>query len=236
MDNPASLAFTIQKNAEPWDQNPVISHISETPLLSDYPTPHFMASSDSQTTAETTNLDSDLVESLATPSKYLSLDERLESVLDRTGKLGFAHFDWAVVGYYNHTFDDSSSMANEQRMSRNRRLPAVLADIFSAATQWSDWERRGFYEEIIRMTESLLVSEASACHSVLEEKISPLIDTYIKDQISSTPDPTLMRRDIENSVSFNRESKKFPPWDGQLIQKTAAKPLGPGDGLDVGQS
>jgi len=80
------------------------------------------------------------------------------------------------------------------------------------------------------MTESLLVSEASACHYVLEEKLSPLIDTYIKDQIPATPDPTLMRRDIENSVSFDRESNI------QLIQKTAAKPLGLGDGLDVGQS
>jgi hypothetical protein len=163
-------------------------------------------------TTNTLNLDSDQFEFTNCPSKCLSRGEQFESILEHTAKLGFEHFDWVAVSYYIHKFDKSSFIANEQRMSRTRRLPAVLSQLFSATTSWSEWERRGIDEEIIKITESLLLSETGACHSALDEKLLPLVDGCIKDQFPFTSASASIEGEIESSVSLIDEVRVVSIW------------------------
>ncbi|KAF7552265.1 hypothetical protein G7Z17_g4444 [Cylindrodendrum hubeiense] len=102
------------------------------------------------------------------PSAKQGLDERLEYVLSCTRAAGFESFDTLVTAYYNGNFDDSSPLAIEQRLSRNRGLPSVVADVFRDARRWSDWERRGFDEELLKTTERMLVSEGEDSRGSLE--------------------------------------------------------------------
>ncbi|KAH6954018.1 hypothetical protein BKA56DRAFT_663425 [Ilyonectria sp. MPI-CAGE-AT-0026] len=108
------------------------------------------------------------------PSGKQGLDERLEYVLSCTRAAGFESFDALVTAYYNGNFEDSSPLAIEQRLSRNRGLPSVVADVFRDARRWSDWERRGFDEELLKTTESMLVSEGEDSRSSLESVLSLL--------------------------------------------------------------
>lgn len=108
------------------------------------------------------------------PSGKQGLDERLEYVLSCTRAAGFESFDALVTAYYNGNFEDSSPLAIEQRLSRNRGLPNVVADVFRDARRWSDWERRGFDEELLKTTESMLVSEGKDSRSSLESVLSLL--------------------------------------------------------------
>ncbi|KAH7042264.1 hypothetical protein B0J12DRAFT_579556 [Macrophomina phaseolina] len=102
------------------------------------------------------------------PSKDASLDERVEYVLECAEAVGFDGLDSLAAAYYMGTFDESSLLAAEQRLSRNRRLPKVLAEVFQAAGSWSAWERRGFYEEILQSAESMLVAECSGFAKALD--------------------------------------------------------------------
>ncbi|KAK4446923.1 transcription factor radR [Podospora aff. communis PSN243] len=112
-----------------------------------------------------------------TTSSASSIDSRLDAVLERIDQLGFDSFDSLVTAYYAETFSGSSRVANEQRLSRNRRLPAVLAEIFRAASQWSAWERVGTNQETIKAAESLLVSEGTAAREAIEGSLSLLVDS-----------------------------------------------------------
>ncbi|EKG10383.1 Basic-leucine zipper (bZIP) transcription factor [Macrophomina phaseolina MS6] len=102
------------------------------------------------------------------PAKDASLDERIEYVLECAAAAGFDGLDSLAAAYYTGTFDESSLLAAEQRLSRNRRLPKVLAEVFHAAGAWSAWERRGFYEEILQSAESMLVAECSGFAKALD--------------------------------------------------------------------
>ncbi|RFN52986.1 bzip transcription factor, bzip-1 [Fusarium flagelliforme] len=116
-------------------------------------------------------------ESTDTPRSSMSVDDRLEYIVDAATKIGYDSFDALAKDYYNHTFEPSSSIARKQRMSRNRRLPTVMSEIFSAANDWCEWERRGLFEEVVRMTESLLISEANDSQNLLEDKLEHFIKT-----------------------------------------------------------
>jgi hypothetical protein len=77
-----------------------------------------------------------------------SLNDRFEKILDCAEAAGFENFDALVTSYYNASkedFDESSYLANEQRLSRSRRLPKVIADVFEATKNWSVWESRGIH-------------------------------------------------------------------------------------------
>nr|C5H883.1 RecName: Full=Transcription factor radR; AltName: Full=Radicicol biosynthesis cluster regulator [Floropilus chiversii]ACM42404.1 RadR putative transcriptional regulator [Floropilus chiversii] len=110
------------------------------------------------------------------PGHRSSLDERLEYVLERAEQVGFDNFDSLVTAYYSETFHGSSRLASEQRLSRNRRLPRVIAEIFRAASHWSAWERGGMNQEVIKSAECLLISEGTAARNALEGSLSLLVD------------------------------------------------------------
>ncbi|KAL1619692.1 hypothetical protein SLS56_010024 [Neofusicoccum ribis] len=106
----------------------------------------------------------------AAPPKTAPLDERIEYVLECAQTAGFDSFDALASAYYTGTFDDGSLLAAEQRLSRNRRLSKLLADVFDAARGWSAWERRGFHEEILQSAEAMLVAECAGFARLLDER------------------------------------------------------------------
>lgn len=93
------------------------------------------------------------------PSKQSTMEERFEYVLDCARKVGFETFDNMASQYYAQNFDTNSSLAMDQRVSRNRHLPAMLADIRQNSGNWSSWERRGFQDETLKTAEEICAAE-----------------------------------------------------------------------------
>ncbi|GJC96127.1 hypothetical protein ColKHC_04953 [Colletotrichum higginsianum] len=93
-----------------------------------------------------------------TPDFHSSQD-RVRHVIEQAAAVGFETLDEAIAAYYTETFEDVPSLYQEQRLSRNRRLPRLLSTLQSAAKGWSEWERRGFQEQIAMGAEELLVQE-----------------------------------------------------------------------------
>ncbi|KAF6795318.1 hypothetical protein CSOJ01_13499 [Colletotrichum sojae] len=119
----------------------------------------------------------------SSPSRDAPMDERLGSVMEQAEAAGFASFDELVMAYYGEQLDESSPLANEQRLSRNRRLPRVVSDVYRRAGGWSSWERRGFYEEMLKIAEAMLASEGAAARASLAEGILPLADGGDRDKV-----------------------------------------------------
>ncbi|EEP77456.1 predicted protein [Uncinocarpus reesii 1704] len=151
----------------------------------------------------------DLMDSVSnTPSSppmsasQASLDERFELIMECVAATGFDSFDTLVTAYYNETFGESSPLANEQRLSRNRRLPRVIADVFDAAGGWSPWERRGFHEEILKTTETMLLSESDRVRNVLNASITSLTELRDRHNTSSTEQQEMLatKRMIQNEL------------------------------------
>ncbi|RYP14563.1 hypothetical protein DL765_006296 [Monosporascus sp. GIB2] len=111
------------------------------------------------------------------PSRDSPMEERFESVMERVLSLGFDSFDELVTAYYSESFGESSPLTNEQRLSRTRRLPRVLEELYHAADQWSAWERRGLHEEILKMSESMLVGESNGARSSLAANVTSLVES-----------------------------------------------------------
>ncbi len=136
-----------------------------------------------------------------------STSERVEGILEHVQAAGFESFDELVTAYYSGTFQPTSSMANEQRLSRNRRLPKVLADIFHAADLWSPWERRGLSEEILNTAEFMLTSENSGARNSLLAKLSPLLETKDGMPVRFTPEMiNSLKRSIQSEVGADRNA------------------------------
>ncbi|KAL7793647.1 basic-leucine zipper transcription factor [Trichoderma ceciliae] len=130
-----------------------------------------------------------------------SLDERIESVMENVQAAGFDSFDALVSTYYCDTFGEASPLANEQRLSRNRRLPKVIDDVFRATKEWSSWERRGFQEEILKTAESMLISEGAGARSSLMTKIAPLLDSYDATNPVATAEALVnLKRSIQDEL------------------------------------
>lgn len=102
----------------------------------------------------------DMLSGPSGPLRDHRLDERFEYVLYCLHTAGFDSFDALVTAYYSSSFNESSTLSMEQRLSRNRGLPNVIAELFRSAGGWSDWERRGFHEELLKTTEMMLISES----------------------------------------------------------------------------
>lgn len=134
------------------------------------------------------------------PTKRPTLDERMESVMERVETAGFDSFDSLATLYYKAKFGDSSSLAVEQRLSRNRRLPKLFADVFSAAQEWGAREQRPLFDEILRMSEGMLISEARGVHSTLHASIGGLARSAKDERTGKSAVPGLKRL-MESNVS-----------------------------------
>lgn len=98
-----------------------------------------------------------------------TLDDKFEFLLECTQAIGSDNFDALAITYYTGKFGSSTPLANEQRLSRNRGLPKLIGEVHNAAREWSDWERRGFYEEVLRTTELVLVGEVERGRASLRD-------------------------------------------------------------------
>ncbi|ESA42494.1 hypothetical protein NCU01074 [Neurospora crassa OR74A] len=136
------------------------------------------------------------------PTKRPTLDERMESVMERVETEGFDNFDSLATLYYKAKFGDSSSLAVEQRLSRTRRLPKLFADVFSAAQQeWGAREQRPLFDEILRMSEGMLIGEARGVHSTLHASIGGLARSAAKDHETGKSAVSGLKRLMEDNLS-----------------------------------
>ncbi|KAI8665893.1 BZIP transcription factor [Fusarium keratoplasticum] len=87
------------------------------------------------------------------------VQDRIRHIVDSAIEAGFTNFDEAIEAYYTETFDETSPLDRDQRLSRNRRLPRLLGALRDASKDWSHWERRGFQEQITQGAEDILVDE-----------------------------------------------------------------------------
>ncbi|KAL7906322.1 hypothetical protein GGI35DRAFT_487513 [Trichoderma velutinum] len=130
-----------------------------------------------------------------------ALGERIGSIMETVQAAGFDSFDALVSAYYCDTFGEASPLANEQRLSRNRRLPKVIDDVFQATKGWSTWERRGFQEEILKTAESMLISEGAGARSFVMSKIEPLLDSHDPTNLEATADALFnLKRSIQDEL------------------------------------
>ncbi|KAJ4858302.1 hypothetical protein T069G_06569 [Trichoderma breve] len=135
------------------------------------------------------------------PVTQTALGERIGSIMEAVQAAGFDSFDALVSAYYCDTFGEASSLANEQRLSRNRRLPKVIADVFQATKGWSTWERRGFQEEILKTSEAMLISEGDGARSSVMSKIEPLLDSHDPTNPDATADALInLKRSIQDEL------------------------------------
>ncbi|KAL6872006.1 basic-leucine zipper transcription factor [Trichoderma novae-zelandiae] len=132
---------------------------------------------------------------------HTSFGESIESIMQNVQAAGFDSFDALVSAYYCDTFAETSPLANEQRLSRNRRLPKVIDDVFRATKEWSSWERRGFQEEILKTAESMLTSEGAGARSSLMSKIAPLLESHDASNPAATAEALVsLKRSIQNEL------------------------------------
>lgn len=112
------------------------------------------------------------------PPPQSSVDEHMQAILAHARASGFDSFDDLAATYYNHHFDPSSTVAHEQRLSRDYRLPKLFSDFSTATNEWSTWENPAFREEVLNTAKSIVGVEGSSARHDLIAKLSSLIDSY----------------------------------------------------------
>ncbi|KAF2970438.1 hypothetical protein GQX73_g3100 [Xylaria multiplex] len=93
-----------------------------------------------------------------------TVEEQFEYVLGCAQRVGFDSFDTMALHYYTRNFHPASALALEQRLSRNRRLPELLAELRKQSTTWNPWQRRGYQDEILKAAEEICAIEYSGFH------------------------------------------------------------------------
>ncbi|KAJ8131699.1 hypothetical protein O1611_g1931 [Lasiodiplodia mahajangana] len=93
------------------------------------------------------------------PNPQATLEERFEYVLSCAQRAGFDSFDTLSYHYYTRNFNPASALALDQRMSRNRRVPELLAELRKQAASWSTWQRRGYEDEMLKAAEEICITE-----------------------------------------------------------------------------
>ncbi|KAG9669704.1 cystathionine beta-synthase, partial [Aureobasidium melanogenum] len=81
------------------------------------------------------------------PGRNASTEEKIEFVLSCVEQVSFDSLESFITTFYAYDFEDASSLAFEQRMSRNRRLPLVMAELRKLSASWTRWESSGYENE-----------------------------------------------------------------------------------------
>lgn len=93
------------------------------------------------------------------PSTQTTVEEQFEYVLSCAQRVGFDSFDTMALHYYTRNFNPTSTLALEQRLSRNRRLPELLAELRKQSMTWNTWQRRGYENETLKAAEEICAME-----------------------------------------------------------------------------
>lgn len=138
---------------------PAVSQsVTRIPTTHGGPDLHQFYGLDTTTTPSTLAAEVDPSED-AVPSLHAPVEERFEYVLRCAQRVGLQGFDTLASQYYARNFNPGSALALEQRLSRNRRLPGLLAELRKESTTWSAWQRRGYEDEILKAAEEICASE-----------------------------------------------------------------------------
>ncbi|KAI1739160.1 hypothetical protein F4680DRAFT_423019 [Xylaria scruposa] len=93
------------------------------------------------------------------PNPQTSVEEQLEYVLNCAQRVGFDSFDTMALHYYTRNFNPTSTIALQQHLSRNQRLPELLSELRKQSTNWSEWQRRGYQGEALKAAEEICAME-----------------------------------------------------------------------------
>ncbi|SPQ24143.1 572f3c0a-a4b0-4d84-b773-914d2d4e6420 [Thermothielavioides terrestris] len=108
---------------------------------------------------------SDLSEESKIPGPHATVEDRFSYVLACARRVGFDwDFDALATQYYAHDFEPGSALALEQRLSRKRRLPTLLAQLRQCSPTWSPGQRRGYQDETLRAAEEICARECIEFH------------------------------------------------------------------------
>jgi hypothetical protein len=88
-----------------------------------------------------------------------SLEKRFEYLRLCLSSAGFNTFDSMASQYYTANFSHESIVSSEQRTSRQKLLPLLLAELRQDVKTWTQWEAHGYCDEIIKSAESIVGSE-----------------------------------------------------------------------------
>ncbi|KAI1424963.1 hypothetical protein F5Y12DRAFT_750054 [Xylaria sp. FL1777] len=94
-------------------------------------------------------------------SQQATVEQQFEYVLGCAQRAGFDSFDTMALYYYTRNFHPTSALALEQRLSRNRRLPELLAELRKQSATWSALQRRGYQDETLKAAEEICTMEYS---------------------------------------------------------------------------
>lgn len=118
---------------------------------------------------------------------HASEEQQFEYILSCAQRVGFDSFDTMATRYYARNFDPSSTLALEQRRSRNRRLPDLLAELRKCSIHWSTWQRRGYQDETLKAAEEICAIE---------------YNEYRKRQETGVGGADVDEKELEESVCF----------------------------------
>ena len=131
------------------------------------------------------------------------IQDRVRYIRDQAAAVGFDTLDEVIAAYYTEMFEDTSTLCQDQRLSRNRRLPWLLSTLHNATKNWSEWERRGFQEQITLCAEGILVKEMNSFivqHPLGAASDEPTNNELAGERLGSRRDP-MERRKVQDDVS-----------------------------------
>lgn len=190
------MEYTFDASVDLWKPESSIKMQQDESSDSAYFTPTASSSSTMSAAVSDTN-----ASALSIPHKNAPLNERFEYIMSHVEAAGFESFDSMASAYYTETFEESSSLADEQRLSRNRRLPHVISDVYNATNQWTDWERKGFQEQIFKIAESMLSFEGCSARHQLATDVNSLVEAQDTGNLASEAEALLsIKRTVQEKV------------------------------------
>ena len=162
-----------------------------------------------------------------------TVEEKFEYLLAYARRVGFNGFDALTSQYYTLNFDHTSPLALEQRTSRNRHLPAILAELRQRSRNWMPWERHGYQAEILKSAEEICTAECSNFRKREDStQVAYSSEMILQDKVSV---PTfhfsiIMQLPIVEQGFFSRIQLKRQMIDNVIL---ATKSLGATGWLDI---
>lgn len=123
------------------------------------------------------------------PNTQSTVEEQFEYVLSCAQRVGFDSFDSMALHYYTRNFNPTSALALEQRLSRNRRLPELLAELRRQSMAWNTWQRRGYEHETLKAAEEICTMEFNEFRKsdVNNSENESASETILGDVVSEDP-------------------------------------------------